>query len=286
MPGIQVLYFDSFDQLTPEFWIEAFSRFEQKVMLEPRYPFEGRYIGGGCPPIEIPEGWLLIYHAVSGDDNGKHLYRAGIALLDKEDPTKVIGRLSCPFFSPQFSWEKEGVVPNVVFPTGAVIKDGRLLIYYGAADTHIASCSVDVAQVVTELLENPLAPTQTETYAEHIAKPWGEEILFTPPTLSRVGKVLSLKAGKRLSLQYHDRKEETILLFAGEAKIWLGKTKETVVAEPMRLNVGYTIPAGQLHRLEAITDCEFFEVSSPEAGTTYRIDDDFKRPNEQFPAKG
>ncbi|MFA5357260.1 MAG: pesticidal protein Cry7Aa, partial [Candidatus Omnitrophota bacterium] len=71
--------------------------------------------------------------------------------LDLDDPAKVIGRLKRPLFSPTEDWEKQGDVNNVVFPTGTVLKDGRLYIYYGAADKLIAAKSVDMNELLREL---------------------------------------------------------------------------------------------------------------------------------------
>lgn len=122
-------------------------------MLEPKFQFENRYIGGGCPPIETAAGWLIIYHAVEDSSFGK-IYHATAALLDLKNPQKVLGRLTEPLFSPQASWEKIGVTNNVVFPTGAVVRDKRLYIYYGAADKLIASKSVDLTELLTELTKS------------------------------------------------------------------------------------------------------------------------------------
>ena len=124
---------------------------------------------------------------------------------------------------------------------------------------------------------------EIEPYTRETEKPWGKEILFTQPDAKRVGKLLYISAGRRISLQFHTEKEETILLFQGEARIILGETKEEVQANQMQGPKGYTIMPGIIHRLEAITDCVFFEVSSPEEGITYRLEDDYSRTNEQFP---
>jgi predicted GH43/DUF377 family glycosyl hydrolase len=124
------------------------------VLLDPRYYFESRNIGGGCPPIETEDGWLLIYHAVE-DDAGGRIYHAAAALLDINDPFNVIGRLRRPLFSPSTSWEKQGDVNNVVFPTATVLKDGKLVIYYGAADKLIAAKSVNLKELLKELKDNP-----------------------------------------------------------------------------------------------------------------------------------
>lgn len=119
-------------------------------------------------------------------------------------------------------------------------------------------------------------------YAQKINKPWGYEIIFTPPNLSRVGKILFIKKGCRLSLQYHDQKEETLCLFQGKAKIWLGDKKGEIKTLYMKPQMGYTILKGQKHRLEALEDSFVFEVSSPEKGTTYRLEDDYQRKEEKL----
>jgi len=119
-------------------------------------------------------------------------------------------------------------------------------------------------------------------YAQKVNKPWGYEIIFTPPNLSRVGKILFIKKGCRLSLQYHDQKEETLCLFQGKAKIRLEDEKGEIKTLYMKPQMGYTILKGQKHRLEALEDSFVFEVSSPEKGTTYRLEDDYQRQSEKL----
>ena len=84
------------------------------------------------------------------------IYHASAALLDIKNPLKVVGRLTEPLFSPKNSWEKKGAVNNVVFPTGAVVKDGQLYIYYGAADKLIAAKYVDINELLTELKKSTI----------------------------------------------------------------------------------------------------------------------------------
>lgn len=119
-------------------------------------------------------------------------------------------------------------------------------------------------------------------YAQKVNKPWGYEIIFTPPNLSRVGKILFIKKGCRLSLQYHDQKEETLCLFQGKTKIRLEDEKGEIKTLYMKPQMGYTILKGQKHRLEALEDSFVFEVSSPEKGTTYRLEDDYQRETEEL----
>ncbi len=103
--------------------------------------------------IETDKGWLLIYHAVEDRDSGK-IYHASAALVDKKDPQKFIGKLKDPLFSPKEDWELQGDVNNVVFPTGAAVFDDRLYIYYGAADKRIACASMDLAELLDELIHS------------------------------------------------------------------------------------------------------------------------------------
>ena len=116
--------------------------------------------------------------------------------------------------------------------------------------------------------------------AQIIEKPWGREIILSTPDLPYTAKILEIKAGKRLSLQYHDQKLETLCLFSGEANIIWGKDQASLLTEKMAENQGYTITPGTVHRFEAITDCQLFEASTPETGTTFRLEDDTERKNE------
>ncbi|MBP1644614.1 MAG: glycosidase related protein [Bacteroidetes bacterium] len=149
-PGIQIVSVKELTDLTKEFWIDYFNSFPKNIVFDPFYEHESSYIGGGCPPIETPGGWLLIYHGVE-DENGP-VYSACAALLDLKDPSILLARLPYPLFYPEYEWELYGDVNNVVFPTGTAIFGNTLFIYYGAADKYIATASVNLTELVTELL--------------------------------------------------------------------------------------------------------------------------------------
>ncbi|BDD00778.1 glycoside hydrolase family 130 protein [Persicobacter psychrovividus] len=113
-------------------------------------------IGAGPAPIETAEGWLLFYHGVLRSCNG-YVYAMGVALLDLEQPWKVLLRSQPYLLSPQTNYECVGDVPNVVFPCAALRDDaGRIAIYYGAADTvtGLAFCRQD--EILAWLKENSL----------------------------------------------------------------------------------------------------------------------------------
>lgn len=155
LPDIQLAYVEDIGNLQDEyFWIKNLMELSGNVILEGRYGFEARHIGGGCPPIKTDKGWLMIFHGTE-ESNQRRIYSATAALLDLENPQKILGRLRQPLFSPHDEYELNGLVNNVVFPTGTAQFDNRLYIYYGAADKHIAAVSVDINELVAELLNNP-----------------------------------------------------------------------------------------------------------------------------------
>jgi predicted GH43/DUF377 family glycosyl hydrolase len=109
------------------------------LVAKPVFDWECGKIGGGATPLKTEQGWVIIYHAV----NEKNEYRVGVMLTDLNDPTKVIARGKTPLLEPEALYEKEGVViPNVVFPTGNVIVDDEVKIYYGVCDTSIALATI------------------------------------------------------------------------------------------------------------------------------------------------
>jgi mannose-6-phosphate isomerase len=121
--------------------------------------------------------------------------------------------------------------------------------------------------------------SETSAHQRRIAKPWGFEVLWAE-TPQYVGKTLYIDAGKRLSLQYHDQKQETQCLVSGRALLILGDDRASLCEIEMEPGKGYTIHPHQLHRLIAIDDAEIVEVSTPEIGTTFRVEDDYARPDE------
>jgi len=116
--------------------------------------------------------------------------------------------------------------------------------------------------------------------AHRTEKPWGHEIIWTPADRPYVGKLLHIEAGKRLSLQVHDAKTESWFLVSGRCRVvWDDGSGELVETE-LEQGLGYSVAIGQRHRLVGITDCDVLEVSTPEIGTTHRLEDDYARPHE------
>ncbi len=116
---------------------------QHRFVAGPQYPFEEVKIGGGPPPLRVPEGWLVLHHGVTGvidsafAQQQKVNYAAGALLLDAEDPSRVIARTPEPLLAPETDDERSGIVPNVVFPTAIEEIDGRHFVFYGMADSKI-----------------------------------------------------------------------------------------------------------------------------------------------------
>ncbi len=149
-PDVQIAFFTDVFELNYQYWKQYLFDIKDKIVLSGKMPFESSYVGSGCPPIETKDGWILIYHGVADTPEG-YVYSAGAALLSLGNPTIVIGRLKEPMFFPELEWEKQGVNHNVVFPTGAIVLDGVLYIYYGAADKRIGLVSTDLNGLINEL---------------------------------------------------------------------------------------------------------------------------------------
>ena len=134
--------------VAPEIWISYSHNLLEwenpQLLLLPQYWWEGYKIGGGPPPIKTKKGWLFIYHGV----DKKRIYRAGATLLDLTDPKKIIFRTKEPIFEPKEEYELIGDVPNVVFPTGLVEKEGLLYLYYGAADKTICLATASLEELL------------------------------------------------------------------------------------------------------------------------------------------
>lgn len=137
-PSVQIAYFDNPEfhrmadpSLRSQYWTEYLHNLDEHSVIKPEREWEERKIGVGPPPIKTSNGWLIIYHGV--DNN--HVYRAGAALLDLDDPSKIMARSRTPILEPKEPYEKHGFVRNVVFPESAMVLDGVLHVFYGGADT-------------------------------------------------------------------------------------------------------------------------------------------------------
>ena len=117
-----------------------------KLLLEPRFPWELVQIGNCGAPIELDEGWLVLTHGVGA----MRKYSIGAALLDKHDPSKVIGRTPNPLLSAADE-DREGYVPNVVYTCGAIRVGGDLFLPYGVADSSVCFAFVAIKDILAAM---------------------------------------------------------------------------------------------------------------------------------------
>jgi predicted GH43/DUF377 family glycosyl hydrolase len=150
-PNIEIAFFDHVKKLdrVPHnpFSKGYLKRIEANVIMKPEQKWEAQKVGIGPPPIRTDVGWLVIYHGVDANT----IYRAGAALLDLENPCRVISRTPEPILEPEMDFERVGVVPNVVFPEGAVVQDGQLMVYYGAGDRVCCVAHVSLKELMESL---------------------------------------------------------------------------------------------------------------------------------------
>ena len=132
---------------------------------------------------------------------------------------------------------------------------------------------IDLTQINKNTLNN-------SPFAKRIEKPWGWEIHWVPEDKPYMGKVLHINAGKRLSLQVHDQKQESWMLLNGKAKVIWDNAQGELIETELEAGKGYSCSVSQRHRLVGIIDCDVLEISTPEEGTTLRLEDDFQRPDE------
>jgi mannose-6-phosphate isomerase len=117
----------------------------------------------------------------------------------------------------------------------------------------------------------------------HVPKPWGHETIWAH-TERYVGKILHITAGQALSVQYHERKDETVYLLRGEMKYWVQLPGDTELRD-QALSTGqsFRITPGTIHYMEAVTDCDVLEASTPELDDVVRIKDRYGREGTSAP---
>ena len=129
----------------------------------------------------------------------------------------------------------------------------------------------------------------------HVPKPWGHETIWAQ-TDRYVGKILHINAGEALSVQYHQQKDETVYLLSGEMRYWVdvsaaaggpgsGAAADEAPLTDVRLRVGdaFRITPGTIHYMEAVTDCDVLEVSTPELDDVVRLRDRYGREGTNAP---
>lgn len=131
---------------------------EHRILIQTREGcwWDANKIGLSPQPLRIPEGWLILYHGVRQTGGGV-IYRLGFALLDLEEPTKLIRRSDEWIFGPRDHYEREGDVDDVVFPCGWILENDMVRLYYGGADACIALAEAKLSDLREHVLHCPEA---------------------------------------------------------------------------------------------------------------------------------
>lgn len=140
------------DMWSPEFWKEWWNNLESHKIHIRRLPED--HLELGAPPVWTDKGWLVVYSHIQRYGHGDQAFGIEVVLLDAENPRRVIGRTKGPFMIPDTYYEHTGLVPHVIFPSGALIRNGHLEVYYGAADTHCAVATIPLENLLNSILDN------------------------------------------------------------------------------------------------------------------------------------
>lgn len=150
---ICVAFFDKEEEIwSKAYWKDWFYTLDDHIIPLARSEKDQTEIG--APPIKTNHGWLLIYSYIKNYLSPPPTFGIEAALLDLKNPSKIIGRTTDPLLVPKTEYELHGNVPNVVFPSGAIIQNKKLFIYYGAADTTCCVAMCDLQELVQEMLKS------------------------------------------------------------------------------------------------------------------------------------
>ena len=199
---IGVAYFDrEEDMWSPYYWDEFYENSGSHVINLLRDIRDQVELGSA--PIKTKEGWLVLYSYITDYLSNEKKFGIEAVLLDLDHPRHVIGRTKDSLLTPQADYELRGDVPNIVFPSGALIKDDELYMYYGAADTRVGLATGKLNDLLDELkpkAATPIAPATSSNKklvrfeGNPILTPiiewdWQSRAVFNPAALYEDGKV-------------------------------------------------------------------------------------------------
>lgn len=181
-----------------DIWSKTYWQKWYKVFGKYSLPLQGKpedHIEVGAPPLKTKYGWLLLYSYIRNYFSSQRLFGVEAVLLDLKNPLKVIAKINTPILVPEEYYEKIGLVPNVVFPSGAIIKGGLIYLYYGAADTTCCLAFIKLSTLLEELLKKDKQRVVLERAKENPIitpekkHPWESKATFNPGAIYLQGKV-------------------------------------------------------------------------------------------------
>lgn len=205
---VSIAQFDNIEQLWDEaYWEEWIKNLDSHSINFTRTLYD--HLEVGAPPLKTKYGWLLIYSHIqnyfAGPEKLDRIFGIEALLLDINDPTKIVGRTRGPILAPEESYELSGYIPDVIFPTGALIEKDLLYIYYGAADTTTCLAYVNLDDLLSSIYEktapswrfkrapvNPIISPKSEN-------PWESKATFNPA---------AIKIGEKTHILYRTLSED------------------------------------------------------------------------------
>lgn len=158
---IALAFFDKEEDMwSEEYWAKWYTTLDAHVIPLLRDPAD--HLEVGAQPVKTDKGWVLFFSYIRNYFSENKIFGIEAALFDLSDPSMLIGKTSGPLLFPEKEYELHGDVPNITFPSGAVLEDGKLFLYYGAADTTCCVATGDINKIVKELLPDS-APVFTES---------------------------------------------------------------------------------------------------------------------------
>jgi len=186
--------FDKEEELWQElYWQKWYQNFEKYALPLQRQPQD--HIEVGAPPLKTKYGWLLFYSYIKNYFSGNRIFGIEAILLDLANPMKILARTDYPILVPEEYYERIGIVPNVIFPSGALIRKNSLYLYYGAADTTCSLAFVDTVGLINKMLKKEVKLTKfTRAKENPIIRPvknhpWEAKATFNPAAIYLEGSV-------------------------------------------------------------------------------------------------
>ncbi len=187
------LFDEEEDLWSPDYWEHWYRNLESRILPLVRDPAD--QVEVGAPPLKTKAGWLVVYSYIRNYFRPPQQFGVEAALLDLRNPQKVLGRTSRPFLVPQEEYERYGKVPNIVFPSGALVRGKTFHLYYGAADTTCCLASAPLSAVLGTVKPPKRSPVLFERARENpILGPrpdhtWETRAVFNPAALRAGGKI-------------------------------------------------------------------------------------------------
>lgn len=191
---IALAYFEDETQIwSDKYWPTWYETLNSHAIPLERSPQD--QIEVGAPPVKTKYGWLLIYSHIQNYFSPPAVFGVEAALLNLNNPAEVIGRTKKPLLIPREQYERYGRVPNIVFPTGAIVKGKELYLYYGAADTTCALATIELEPMLREILGIEDSGVKLKRFFENpimlpdSKNPWEAQAVFNPAAIYEKGRV-------------------------------------------------------------------------------------------------